>query len=263
MRPQCPATVANVLPESDQLAASEHNRVPAIVVKILEGALRVVGTRGVQRLSMRDICGASGVSRATLYRHFSTKDKVLAAAAEFISISFEAGVREVADRQQDPIDRFRAIMGFFSAYTKGRSPEPMLELEPGFYTTFFRNHFGRHKTAVGEAMALTFDHFDKILGRKIHRDGVAEAMVRMQLSTMLVPVDGDWIAWWDSTPDRLGRWIVEMEAYFRWCEAGGDPAIEQARLMKELETENARLRRAVSDLTLEKLALKEAAAGQF
>jgi putative transposase len=33
--------------------------------------------------------------------------------------------------------------------------------------------------------------------------------------------------------------------------------------MKELETENARLRRAVSDLTLEKLILKEAASGNW
>jgi hypothetical protein len=33
--------------------------------------------------------------------------------------------------------------------------------------------------------------------------------------------------------------------------------------MKELEAENARLRRAVSDLTLEKLVLKEAASGNF
>ena len=33
--------------------------------------------------------------------------------------------------------------------------------------------------------------------------------------------------------------------------------------MKELEAENAQLRRAVSDLTVEKLILKEAAAGNF
>ncbi len=39
--------------------------------------------------------------------------------------------------------------------------------------------------------------------------------------------------------------------------------MDQARRLKELERENARLRRAVSDLTLEKLVLKEAAEGNF
>ncbi len=39
--------------------------------------------------------------------------------------------------------------------------------------------------------------------------------------------------------------------------------VNQVKRMKELEAENARLRRAVSDLTLEKLVLKEAASGNF
>ena len=39
--------------------------------------------------------------------------------------------------------------------------------------------------------------------------------------------------------------------------------VDQARRLKELERENTRLRRAVSDLTLEKLILREAAEGNF
>ncbi|CCW17376.1 Mobile element protein [Sphingobium indicum BiD32] len=39
--------------------------------------------------------------------------------------------------------------------------------------------------------------------------------------------------------------------------------MDQARRMKELEKENARLRRAVSDLTLDKLILQEASRGNF
>jgi hypothetical protein len=38
---------------------------------------------------------------------------------------------------------------------------------------------------------------------------------------------------------------------------------DQLKRLKELETENQRLRRAVSDLTLDKLILKEAARGNF
>jgi putative transposase len=40
-------------------------------------------------------------------------------------------------------------------------------------------------------------------------------------------------------------------------------AIEQVKRMKEIELENSRLRKAVSDLTLDKLILQEAARGNF
>jgi hypothetical protein len=43
----------------------------------------------------------------------------------------------------------------------------------------------------------------------------------------------------------------------------GDLTVEQAKRLKELEKENLRFRRAVSDLTLDKLILKEAAEGNF
>ncbi len=41
------------------------------------------------------------------------------------------------------------------------------------------------------------------------------------------------------------------------------PKTDQARRMKDLEKENQRLRRAISDLTLDKLILQEAARGNF
>ena len=51
--------------------------------------------------------------------------------------------------------------------------------------------------------------------------------------------------------------------YGRWREEYGGLKLHQVKRMKELEQENQRLRRAVSDLTLDKLILKEAAKGRF
>ena len=51
--------------------------------------------------------------------------------------------------------------------------------------------------------------------------------------------------------------------YYRWRKEYGGLKTDQARRMKELETENAWLRRSVSDLTLDKLILVEAARGNF
>ena len=54
---------------------------------------------------------------------------------------------------------------------------------------------------------------------------------------------------------------VTEVTYYRWRQECGGLKVDQVRRLKELETENARLRRAVADLTLDKLILKEAASG--
>ena len=54
---------------------------------------------------------------------------------------------------------------------------------------------------------------------------------------------------------------VTEVTYYRWRQEYGGLKTEQVRRLKELETEDARLRRVVADLTLDKLILKEAASG--
>ena len=51
--------------------------------------------------------------------------------------------------------------------------------------------------------------------------------------------------------------------YYRWRQEYGGMSVSQAKRLKELEKENERLRKAVSDLTLDKMILKEAARGNF
>ena len=54
---------------------------------------------------------------------------------------------------------------------------------------------------------------------------------------------------------------VTEVTYYRWRQGYGGLKSDQVKRLKDLEQENARLRKAVSDLTLEKLILKEAASG--
>jgi len=56
---------------------------------------------------------------------------------------------------------------------------------------------------------------------------------------------------------------VTDATYYRWRQEYGGLKVDQVKRLKELEAENARLRRAVSDLTVEKLVLKEVASGKF
>ena len=56
--------------------------------------------------------------------------------------------------------------------------------------------------------------------------------------------------------------VIEV-TYYRWRQEYGGLKTDQVKRLKELEQENSRLRRAVFDLTLDKLILQEAARGNF
>jgi len=56
---------------------------------------------------------------------------------------------------------------------------------------------------------------------------------------------------------------ITEQTYYRWRKEWGGLKLDQAKRLKELERENARLRRAVSDLTLDKVILREAAEGNW
>ena len=56
---------------------------------------------------------------------------------------------------------------------------------------------------------------------------------------------------------------VTEQTFYRWRAEFGGLKLDQVKRLKQLEAENGRLRKAVADLTLEKLILKEAASGNF
>ena len=75
-----------------------------------------------------------------------------------------------------------------------------------------------------------------------------------------------WVVWQGpfSPSRRQIRSIgVSEVTYYRWRQEFGGLKSDQVKRQKDLETENNRLRRAVSDLTLDKLILQEAARGNY
>jgi putative transposase len=66
-----------------------------------------------------------------------------------------------------------------------------------------------------------------------------------------------------SVADASRRIGVTEQSYYRWRKEYGGLKMDQARRMKELERENARLRQAVSELAIDKQILREAARGNF
>lgn len=63
--------------------------------------------------------------------------------------------------------------------------------------------------------------------------------------------------------DAIRQIGVSEQTYYRWRKQYGGMGTDQVRELKRLQKENERLRRAVSDLTLDKQILAEAAKGNF
>jgi transposase-like protein len=64
-----------------------------------------------------------------------------------------------------------------------------------------------------------------------------------------------------TTADACCRLAISEQTYYRWRKEYGGLKTDQARRMKDLEKKNARLRRAICELTLDKLILQEVARG--
>ena len=67
----------------------------------------------------------------------------------------------------------------------------------------------------------------------------------------------------NKVPEVVKTIGISEVSYYRWRKEYGGLSVSQAKRLKDLECENSRLRRAVSDLTLDKLILQEAARGNF
>jgi putative transposase len=63
--------------------------------------------------------------------------------------------------------------------------------------------------------------------------------------------------------DAIRQIGVSEVTYYRWRQEFGGLKIEQVKRLKELELENSRLRKAISDFTLDKPILQEAARGNY
>ena len=71
------------------------------------------------------------------------------------------------------------------------------------------------------------------------------------------------IAQGKTTPVACREAGISGVSYYRWRKEYGGLQLDQAKRMKDLERENARLKKIVADLSLEKAMLKEVASGNF
>jgi len=83
-----------------------------------------------------------------------------------------------------------------------------------------------------------------------------------QIGTLLRQVEVE-LANGKTTPQACKEAEITAQTYYRWRKEFGGLKLDQAKRLKELERENAKLKRLVAELSLEKQILKDVAAGNF
>ena len=88
----------------------EATTVASVPERLLDATVEVAADHGLARLSVADVAKRAGLSRQTLYKHFATRDELIAQA-----VLREAGrmVEEViaaAERHDDPVDSLEAAI---------------------------------------------------------------------------------------------------------------------------------------------------------
>ena len=83
-----------------------------------------------------------------------------------------------------------------------------------------------------------------------------------QVVTLLRQIEVE-IANGKSTPQACKEAEITQQTYYRWRKEYGGLKLDQAKRLKELERENAKLKRLVAELSLEKQILKDVAGGNF
>jgi AcrR family transcriptional regulator len=173
--------------------------------RILDGAIAALSRRGATQLSMTDVCDAAGISRATLYRYFSSKEDLLAAVGEHVSKNFIDGIKAAVASSRVPIDRLRLVLEFFVRYTAQVKSDRMLEIEPAFVLKFLQSHFAQHVAVFNQALSPVYDDIEAHLGIRVNRLLVSEVLLRAEQSTIIVPAGRSWSGLTEALSRMLGQ----------------------------------------------------------
>jgi AcrR family transcriptional regulator len=155
--------------------------------RILDGALRVIGSDGIHSISMRKIAEAAEVARGTVYHYFNNTGEVLRAVSSYDQRRFDEGATQVLAGVTDPEKQLRAFLKFCYRYLTLHPTRWMVENEPHFLLRY-----------LDEQMPYMSARFEKTLGhiladspavqmKRLTSAQLADLAVRTLVSAYLLP----------------------------------------------------------------------------
>ncbi|MBC8017423.1 MAG: TetR/AcrR family transcriptional regulator [Verrucomicrobia bacterium] len=140
--------------------------------EIVQAALEVVGRKGVRALTIAAIANSAGMSEANIYRHFSGKDEIYSALAEFIGSAVMGKAATIAGGSRKPLEKLETI--FFSHIA-------LITEHPGIPRFVFSDDIHLGQRSLADALALRIGNYIETITGVIAA-GVAEGELRPGLS---------------------------------------------------------------------------------
>ncbi len=105
--------------------------------KILEAAIDLFLSLGFKSVTMDDIANKMGISKKTIYEHFSTKTKLIEATTQLVFQTICTGIDCIRAEDNNPIAELFQINSFIRQYLKEEKASPQYQLQK-YYPTIFK-----------------------------------------------------------------------------------------------------------------------------
>src|SRR5512133_2283431 len=140
--------------------------------EIVQAALEVVGTKGIRALTISAIAASAGMSEANIYRHFSGKEEIFAALAEFIGEAVMGKSATIAGGSRKPLEKLETI--FFSHVS-------LISEHPGVPRFIFSDDIHLGHRDLADALALRIGNYIETITGVIAA-GIVEGDLKPDLS---------------------------------------------------------------------------------
>lgn len=140
--------------------------------EIIQAALEVVGSKGVRALTISAIAASAGMSEANIYRHFSGKDDIYAALADYIGTAVMGRAAAIAGGSRNPLEKLETI--YFSHIS-------LIAEHPGIPRFVFSDDIHLGQKSVTDTLALRIGNYIETITGVITA-GVAEGELKPGLS---------------------------------------------------------------------------------
>jgi AcrR family transcriptional regulator len=187
-------TLAPDLTGTSPQAAASRDGAPSFgstEERILRATLRLIGRRGVKRLGMQEVSEAAGVSRATLYRYFPSKERLIDAVAIFDERTFADGLATSLAVVEDPSDRIRTFVAFAFDYIRTHPARTLFETEPEFVLGYLLAHLPKLQAAFLAQLGDAVDAAPAVASGSLSREQLVDVVVRLFASSFIIPEPDD------------------------------------------------------------------------
>jgi AcrR family transcriptional regulator len=158
------------------------------VEKILSGTMKALSRQGARKLSVSDICEASGVARGTFYRYFTSKDDVLATLVHHYQDGVAEAFVKAIEINPDPKVRVQVVLDTITDYRlAGADLVRMLDVAPEFTLGFIRETFPNVVGAVTVALGPAIEESPVVVSGALTQHQLADLLMRSVISTLLFP----------------------------------------------------------------------------